>query len=243
MKPANAKIRSMFSKLQALAEHGVGGERVVAQDKLARLKARYDFSVPVAGDTPDLFSGRFAPSSTARRICSFENNELGIANAVKWAIESAAKVRCFYRGADLMAEVTPATARRLGEISEHIGTSFRVLLARFYKLDGISPADRSAFLMGLYDGMMNEARSDGQRLPGQSHLGKKRRTRKSGDAAGVSVHPYSIAVGLGKQIRFMAPMEQITGELEDRVTKYLAPRSHLPRPDTASHGSTSATRT
>ncbi|MCI0539446.1 MAG: hypothetical protein L0Z50_29910 [Verrucomicrobiales bacterium] len=222
MKPANAKIRALFRKLQALAERGMDGERAVAQRKLARLKARYDLSVATANDTPDLFSGRFAPSSAARWIYSFDSTELGVANAVKWAIESATKVRCVHQGANLLAEATPATARRLSEISDHIAKSFRALLARFCGLHGVSAADRSAFLMGLYDGMMNESRTAGQRLPGHSNSGKKRRTRKSGDAAGVNVHPYSIAVGLGKQIRFSAPLEQITAELEVVATKYLA---------------------
>jgi hypothetical protein len=222
MKPANAKIRALFRKLQALAERGVDGERAVARRKLARLKARYDLSVPAANDTPDLFSGRFAPSSAARRIYSFDSNELELANAVKWAIESATNIRCVHRGAELLAEATPVTARRLSEISDHIANRFRTLLARFCGLSGVRAADRSAFLMGLYDGMMNETRSAGQRLPGQYYNGKKRRTRKSGDAAGVNVHPYAIAVGLGKQIRFSAPLEQITAELEVVATKYLA---------------------
>jgi hypothetical protein len=222
MKPANAKIRALFRKLQALAERGMDGEKSVAQRKLARLKARYDFSVPAANDTLDLFSGRFASSSAARRICSFNTNELDVANAVKWAIESATRIRCVHRGADLLAEATPATARKLIEISDYITQSFRALLARFCGLDGVSVADRSAFLMGLYDGMMNETRSAGQRLPGRSHRAKKRRARKSSDAAGVNVHPYAIAVGLGKQIRFSAPLEQITAELEVVATKYLA---------------------
>lgn len=223
MKPANAKIRALFSKLQALAERGMDGEKAVAQRKLARLTARYDLSVP-ANDTRDLFSGRFASSSAARRIYSFNSDDLDVANAVKWAIESATKVRCVHRGADLLAEATPATARKLVEISDHIAQSFRALLARFGGLDGVSVADRGAFLMGLYDGMMNETRAVGQRLPGRFHSAKKRRARKSpaSDAAGVNVHPYAIAVGLGKQIRFSAPLEQITAELEAVATKYLA---------------------
>ncbi len=225
MKPANAKIRALFRKLQALAERGMDGEKAVAQRKLARLTARYDFGVLAANDTPDLFSGRFASSSAARRIYSFNSNELDVANAVKWAIESATRIRCVHRSADLLAEATPATARKLSEISDYITQSFRALLARFCGLDGVSAADRSAFLMGLYDGMMNETRSAGQRLPGGSHSGKKRRTRKSpaSDAVGVNVHPYAIAVGLGKQIRFSAPLEQITAELEVVATKYLTP--------------------
>src|SRR5438093_13232575 len=94
MKPANAKIRALSRKLHALAERGMDGEKAVAQRKLARLTARYDFRVPPADDTPDLFSGRFASSSAARRIYSFNSNELEVDNAVTWAIESAIRIRC-----------------------------------------------------------------------------------------------------------------------------------------------------
>jgi hypothetical protein len=90
-----------------------------------------------------------------------------------------------------LAEATPATARKLVEISGYITQSFRALLARFCGLNGVSVADRSAFLMGLYDGMMNETRSAGQRLPERSHRAKKQKARKSSDTAGVSVHPWS----------------------------------------------------
>ncbi|MBM3832933.1 MAG: DUF2786 domain-containing protein [Verrucomicrobia bacterium] len=223
-KSANAKIRALFRKLQALAERGLDGEKAVAQRKLERLMARYDLSVLAAHDTPDLFSGRFAPSSAARPIYSFKSNELEVANAVKWAIESATKINCVHRGAELLAEATPATARKLVEIADHIAQSFRVLLAKFCVLDGVSALDQSAFLMGLYDGMMNETRNPGQRLPGRTQSAKKRKARKSApsDLAGMNVHPYAIAVGLGKQIRFSASLEQITAELDAVATKYLA---------------------
>ena len=225
LKPANAKICALFKKLQALAERGVDGEKAVAQRKLARLKTRYDFSVPAANDTPDLFSGRFARSSAARRIYSFNANELDIANSVKWAIESATRIHCVHRGADLLAEATPATGRRLGEISDHIAQSIRVLLDRFRDLGGVSAGDRSAFLMGLYDGMMSETRAAGQRLPGWSRPAKKRKNRKpSNDAPDLNIHPYAIAVSLGKQIRFSAPLEQITAELEAVAPKHLTQR-------------------
>lgn len=227
MKFANTKVRALFRKLQALAERGMDGERAVAQRKLARLMERYDFNGVAADDPLDLFAGKFTPSSKARQIYLFESHEFEVASAVKWAIESATKIRCVHRGADLLAETTPATARRLSEICDRIANSFRALLAKFCGLNSISAADRNAFLMGLYDGMMNEPRSAGQRLPAQSHSAKKRRSRKSpasdasGDASSVNIHPYSIAVGLGKQIRFSAPLEQITAELEVVATKYL----------------------
>jgi hypothetical protein len=223
-KPANAKIWTLFRKLQALAERGVDGEREVARRKLARLEARYDFTAPAVADAPDLFSGRFSRSSTARPIYSFTSNETALASSVKWAIEAATKVSCLHRGADLLAEATPATARRLSEISDHIAQSFRVLLERFCMLDGVTVADRSAFLMGLYDGTMNEVRDPGQRLPGRSDSAKRRkaRTAAANPAASVQAHPYSIAVSLGKQIRFAAPLEQIAAELEAVAPKYLA---------------------
>jgi len=223
-KPATGKIRALFRKLQALAERGVEGEREVARRKLARIKARYDLSTFAVEDLPDLFSGRFARSSSARPVYSFRVNEADLSSSVKWAIEAATKDRCLHRGEELLAEATPATARRLRQIADHIAQSFRVLLERFCALDGVSAADRSAFLMGLYDGMMNDVRDPGHRLPGRSNPAKRRKTRTSSanNAAGLQTHPYSIAVSLGKQIRFSAPLDQITAELEAAAPKYLA---------------------
>jgi hypothetical protein len=55
-KPASAKARAMLKKLEALAERGVDGEKLVAQRKIARLKARFDFKAPIPAETRDLFS-------------------------------------------------------------------------------------------------------------------------------------------------------------------------------------------
>ncbi|MCF7765037.1 MAG: hypothetical protein K9N62_15320 [Verrucomicrobia bacterium] len=223
-KPATPRIWELYRKLQALAERGVDGEREVSRRKLARLEAGYDLGVPNASDAPDLFSGRFTRSSKARPIYSFRDNETDIASSVKWAIEAVTKIRCLHRGTELLAEGTPATARRLSQISDHIAQSFRVLLDRYGALTGVTRADRSAFLVGLYDGMMNEARDPGQRLPGRSNSARKRKAKKSAanPASGMQAHPYSIAVNLGKQIRISIPFEQIAAELEAVAAKYLA---------------------
>jgi len=216
----------LLRKLQALAERGVGGERDVARRKLARLEARFDFTGGDAAEPPDLFSGSFTHSSKARAICSFRSDETALASSVKWAIESVTRVRCLHRGVELLAEVTPATARRLREIAEHIAQSFRLLMERFWSLEGVTAADRRAFLMGLYDGMMNEMRAPGQRLPRRSSATPRRRGRSPSatTAAGVQAHPYSIAVGLGRQIRFSVPLEQIAAELEAVAPKCLSSR-------------------
>jgi hypothetical protein len=124
LRPANSKARAMLKKLQALAEQGIDGEKIVAQKKLARLKARFDFAAPETGETPDLFFGSFKRSTTARRIYFFGSNEFDVANSVKWAIESATRIPCVYRNGDLLAEATPGTANKLAEIAVHIALVF-----------------------------------------------------------------------------------------------------------------------
>jgi hypothetical protein len=95
--PANSKARSLLRKLEALAERGIDGEKISARRKIARLKARFDFSQPDEAGTPDLFSGNFKRSGSARQIYSFGAHEFDVANSVKWAIESVAKIPCVYR--------------------------------------------------------------------------------------------------------------------------------------------------
>ena len=223
LKPANSKARALLKKLQALAERGIDGEKTSAQRKIARLKARFDFGVPDPAETPDLFSGSFKRSTTARRIYSFGAHEFDVANSVKWAIESAAKIPCVYRDGDLLAESTPNTARRLTDIAVHIADSFRALLDKFSAVDGVSVEDRGVFVMGLYDGMMNEARNVGQRLPSRARVTKMRKAKIHAvtHARGLHIHPYTVALSLGKQIRFSAPLEQITAELEAVTQKHL----------------------
>ena len=228
--PANSKARALRKKLEALAERGIDGERASAQKKINRLKARFDFGAPDPAETPDLFSGRFNRSTSAKPIFSFRANEFEVANAVKWAIESATKIRCLHRDREVLAEATPATARRLKKIALHIASSFRALLDKFSAVAGVSAADRTVFVMGLYDGMMNEARRAGQRLPSRPNLAKRQRGRKSASsrATALHVHPYTLALGLGRQIRFSVPIEQIAAELEMATRKCLTQANEDP---------------
>ena len=213
----------MLKKVQALAEQGIDGEKSAAQIKIARLKARFDFTAPDPTETPDLFLGSFKRATKARRIFSFGRNELDVANSVKWAIESATGIPCVFRDGDLLAEATPGTANKLTAIAVHIAQSFRALLDKFSAVDGVSMNDRGIFVMGLYDGMMNEVRNVGQRLPSRPHVMKmgKGKKRAVAHAAGLHIHPYTVALSLGKQIRFSAPLEQITAELEAVTRKPL----------------------
>ena len=222
--PANAKACALLKKLEALAERGIDGEKIVARRKIARLKARYDFSQPDETGTPDLFSGNFKHSRTARKIYSFGAHDFDVANSVKWAIESAVKIPCVYRHGDLLAEATSSTARRLANIAGHIANSFRALIEQFRAPDGVSAGDRSVFIMGLYDGMMNETRNAGQRLRGRSQVKKIRKAKKGAisQTSDLHVHPYTVGLSLGRQIRFCVPLEQITDELAEATRKHIA---------------------
>jgi hypothetical protein len=235
LKPTNSKARALLKKLLALAERGIDGEKATAQRKIRRLKARFDFSGPDAAETPDLFSGNFKRSATARRIYVFGPNEFEVASSVKWAIESGTRIQCVHRDRELLAEASPATARRLEEIALHIASSFRVLLDKLSAVGGVSTDDRGVFVMGLYDGMMNETRDAGQPLPSRPGLAKRQRGRKRAvsQAASLHVHPYTLAVGLGKQIRLSAPVEEIAAELEVAMRKCLA-QEHADSPTPAS---------
>jgi len=216
LKPATAKARALLKKLEALAERGIGGEKTSAQNKLARLRSRFDFTGLAPSETPDLFQGRFQRAAQAKWVYSFTRSEFDVANSVKWAIESATKIPCVYRDGELLAEATPATARKLGDIAGHIALSFRTLLEQFSAIAGVSQGDRSAFVMGLYDGMMNEARKVGEPLPGRFRSAKKPKGKQRAvtSARDLHVHPYSVALNLGKQIRFSVPLEEIAAELE-----------------------------
>ena len=223
LKPASTNARARLKKLEALAARGVDGERPAAQRKIDRLKAKFDFSVPDPAETPDLFQGTFKRSSTARRIWSFGRTEYDVGNSVKWAIEAATDVHCLYRERDLLAEATPATANRLAGIAEHIAHNFRTLIAKFSAVDGVSVTDRGAFVMGLYDGMMNEPRDVGQPLPSRPGLKRRARARKPAmsPVTDLHIHPYTVAFGLGRQIRFSVPLREIAAELESVTPRRL----------------------
>lgn len=218
MKPATTKARALLAKLQALAERGVNGEQESAKRKLARLRATYDFSAPDP-EGPDLFAGQFQRATEAARVAVFSTGDFDIANSVKWAIEQAAKIPCLFRQGELYAQATPATATRLHGIASVVADNFAKLWAQYRATPGSNPADRGNFILGLYEGMMNEERHN-ERLPARlaATRSPKAKRKAIGHAPGLSLHPYTVAAALGKRIRFCVPLDDIAGEL-DRTIK------------------------
>ena len=217
MKPATERICVLRAKLQALAERGVNGEKIAAQAKLKRLEARYDFSKPVLR-TEDIFAGTFRKSTQASPVMTYTATDFDIVNSVKWAIEARTGIECLFKGGSLMAAATPETAQQLRGIAVKVSSSFDGLWATFQIASGVVAADRGNFILGLYDGMMGEERH-GQRLPSRVTHTKcgQAKKRAVGHVAGLNLHPYSVAVELGKQIRFDVPLAEITGQLERTI--------------------------
>lgn len=228
MKPADARARALLGKLERLADPangGTPGEVAAAQRKLHRLRGRYDFAKSDAADLDslDIFAARFSrrPARHSVHLHTFEAADFDIANSVKWAIEQATGIPCSFQGGKLSAAVTAATATRLSKIARHISESFQVLLDQFRRVQGVTAADRRLFVRGLYDGMMNDPRGAGERLPGNASLRPRRgkgKAKPPGSPPQLAIHPYTIALGLGRQIRFAAPVEAVVAEL-DRVTR------------------------
>ena len=210
-KTPTTAARKLFDKLSALAERGVNGEQAAAKLKLERLKGKYDFTQPDPQEM--LFSGKFTPASEATLVWKFQPWEMDTANAVKWAIETAAKIPCVFRSGELLAQANAPTSARLKDIAGTIAAGFDTLWAKYAAAPGALPSDRSCFVLGLYEGMMNEARHN-QALPIR-RVPKLKRGSKV--APGLAIHPYTIAETLGKRIRFCVPIGEIAGELERTI--------------------------
>ena len=90
----------------------------------------------------------------------------------------------------------------------------------------MTTSDRTLFVRGLYDGMMNDSRGIGEPLPSRTAAHVKRTKAKKGAVArppGLASHPYTVALSLGQQIRFAAPLEEITAELERATQLAISP--------------------
>lgn len=231
MKPANSKVHALLAKLERLANPANGGtpdEIDVATRKLQRLRHRFDFSAPLPGETMDIFAG-LTPKRIVRRavhVHTFQPGELDVANSVKWAIEQATGIPCIFRGEELRASASAATANKLAKVALHITESFRSLLAEFGRVQGVTASERQQFVRGLFDGMMNESRSVGERLPGGAPSNSRRKKPKQSAVdlkPRIAVHPYTLAVSLGKRIRFAAPLEEITAELARATQPAIGP--------------------
>lgn len=82
--------------------------------------------------------------------------------------------------------------------------------------------------------MMDDPRGVGERLPGDAFpRGPRKKSTKKMAAClpqppHLAVHPYTIALALGRQIRFAAPLEAIAAELDRATQPALGPGASGP---------------
>jgi len=225
MNPATPKAWALHAKLFALAERGTDGERESAQLKLAKLCTRYDFTAPPTTGG-DIFSGFAFPRCNlgeAHPLIELPDADGDIASAIKWAFESQLGLAGSFRYAGAKLEIriaSPASAMPgLRSLAESIGKSFARLWQEFAKTPGVESNVKRQFIAGLTDGMLNDERR-GQALP-PPITDKKRKAKPTKRALthpiGISVHPYSVAVEMGRRVRVAAPIGTIVEELQNTV--------------------------
>ena len=214
---ATKAARRLKAKLEALcAAPGTPEEGDAAKAKLDRLLERVDFGqADISKD--ELFSGSFAPAYASTTIGVVQDWQ--VASAIKWAIEQATKIQCGFDGNVITARATNGTALKLSNIVQTIDGAFVELWAKFKTFPTIQDGDKAVFIRGLYDGMMNEAKPAND-LPRRAPVKLKRaKGRSVGFAAGLVAHPYSIAVDLGRSIRFNVPLPEVVNQLETMKPK------------------------
>lgn len=219
-KPATSQHRFLLSKLEALAERGINGEKKAAKTKIRRLKARYDFTKPVPQNEKDIFAGIFYKATAALPILKLSDFET--LNAIKWAIEQSTGIICIFKHDQLLANAMPASAKSISIIAGTVAKNFDSLWTQ-YQSATKNPSDKKLFIRGLFDGMMNDIKLAGEPLPSRTEPKRKLRIKRKAiaPAPGIAVHPYSVAIKLGRQIRFQVPLDEIGKELENSLPKQI----------------------
>lgn len=214
-RPATQAARRLHKALAALAERGINGERDNAREKLKRLQERYDFTQETVAST-DLFKGVFHRATYATPIGTVP--DMDIANAVKWAIEGRTGIRCLFKGDEILAEATPGTAKTLQGITRTIADGFQRLWDTYYAAGGLR-GDRNCFMLGLFEGMMQDERKPGDPLPsrGIAPRTKPRRKCQTAPPPALAIHPYTVAVKYGREIRFSVPVATVENELRNEL--------------------------
>jgi hypothetical protein len=226
-RPANQKARDLKAKLEALAERGINGEKTSAATKLKRLLARVDFTTEDPTETPDIFAGITAAKcarygAAPLHVYTFNQDETELASTVKWCLEHGSKIPCQFNGLQLQALTNSRGADELRTLALHLATSFRALWGQFAQLQ---PNARTVFLMGLYDGVMNDSRPAGVMLPNVHNqaLPITKAKRKAVQVRpGLNLNPYAIALPLGARLRVSFDLPAITADLDQTIQKAIA---------------------
>jgi hypothetical protein len=154
-------------------------EQTTAEEKLQRLKDKYDFSHPHEDEMPGLFSG-WIPKKRAKTIVALSVDApwMDVRNLIKWFFENqfqlCAKWRPAATHADLMLEGCLGDLRRTKAFALALLERLQAACLAFFGERTITNLERAPFLSGLYDGLLNEVRPEGSLIPGYSPCQRRR---------------------------------------------------------------------
>jgi len=212
-------------KLRQMAERGTKHEAVVAREKLANLESKYDFLAPVASSGADDLFTLGAQIKMDRRknavILEVAAADEEVGNFVKWAFLNRFGIDSHWDKKKpgqsiLRAGLEKQSATTLRPVAKQILTQFNFLWSQYSENGTARLIQRRPFFCGLYDGMVEEPRVAGERIPMVSGLKKKKgRQRKVKTDASVVVetHPYETGLVLGGMIRAKLPVPELTQQL------------------------------
>ena len=132
---------------------------------------------------------------------------------MKWILSERFGIAGILRGDSIRAQVRREDAERLRLTARSLFRDLAVLMAEFTRTPDAARASNQ-FVTGLYDGLMDDPRKPGQLLPpAKSASLKKPKKAALTQAPGVSIHPYTLAVELGRSIRLATPAQALTAKI------------------------------
>ncbi len=209
--------RRLHEKLSEMARRGTEHEAAVAKEKLARLEARFDFLGAPAEELEDIFAAwpKPKPSHESKPLVTVPTDWQDVGNIVKWIFYDKFGIATTWKVTRGKAVVNAAAAAddlaRLRPLAKTLSADIRKICTEYFGGRKTSELDRSPFLSGFYEGLMDESRATGRIVPGRSPLAKKKkkRTKFSKEPPMAALHPYDQGRELGKQMRINVPVESL----------------------------------
>jgi len=219
---ATPALRRRWDHLSEMAARGTEHEKTIAKEKLGRLEARHDFSRPAARDAGDIFAGwpRPAPSQVAHPVLKVKKEWLDAANLIKWVFQDKFHTASTWRTAaaetELLLNANASDARKFKPFAKDLLGTIIAACEEFSRGCNIRELDRAPFLTGLYDGLIDERRTVGTRMPGFSPAAKKKPARvkklkknQQQAARTATIHPYDLGRDAGEKLRINIPRDEL----------------------------------
>jgi hypothetical protein len=228
------KEHAEFLKLlEALVERGVGGEAQNAAKKLAHIVHYFDFRKPKAADLKDIFAGiakTLKTDAEARHLVTFERGDIELASWVQWSVANGLKIETKQRQSpdnwriSIHAHVAIGQLKTVAKLAAKVGKSFASAWHSFQTKTHAPLSDRRVFFSGLYAGMMDDERKPGEQIA-PPIVSRAKAPRGKQTVGAVAVHPYELAIILGRAMRLDTKPGRIEAMIEQATRRALAAKA------------------